>query len=505
MRIDWLLIFLSLSAAIFGIFIQYGGGAGEGIAANLSTKSMIWVTIGVILMFAFAFLNYQVLGSYAYVLYGIIILLLVFTLIPGIGAKIKGARSWIRFFGFGFQPAEFAKIIFIIALSRYLATQETKISHMRDLAIPFAMTIVPVFLIAIQPDLGYSILFLPTLFAMLYFAGANTVVLSGVLVVGFLSLSIPMYLEYHKYIIVDELVLFLEKSNYKLSDAVNNLQFEVWYYAENASSFAKQKLTGHLAWAKKILIDKDNLAQFFTAAQKLRSENPIFLRDYLASDLSIILSFMIAFIISGGTYFVYHFYSKSPLLKNLFIIFLIAGLSLSSSFFIRKTINLKPHQVVRLVSFANPDKFHRGAGYQLRHSIMTVGSGQLTGKGWKEGNMTKGNTPFLPEWYNDFIFSSAGEQTGFLGALLVLLLLYGIVLRGIIISWQSKDTFGALLAGGISFLFFLHTTINTGITLGLFPVTGIPLLFVSYGGSSIIGSFIAVGILMNIHMRRYIN
>ena len=180
-------------------------------------------------------------------------------------------------------------------------------------------------------------------------------------------------------------------------------------------------------------------------------------------------------------------------------------LSLGSAFIVHKFFHFKTHQIIRIVSFANPDKFQKGAGYQLRHSLITLGSGQLTGKGFFNGDMTKGDVPFLPEWYNDFIFSVVGEQLGFLGTSFTLLILLGLILRGTTIALQSKDDFGSLLASGLTAILFLHVFINIGINLGLLPVTGIPLIFISSGGSNMISSFVILGILSNIHARRFIN
>ena len=157
------------------------------------------------------------------------------------------------------------------------------------------------------------------------------------------------------------------------------------------------------------------------------------------------------------------------------------------------------------MSFANPDKFPKGAGYQLRHSIITIGSGQIFGKGFGQGDMTKGEISFLPEWYNDFVFSVVGEQFGLFGCTMVLLLLFGLIARGMSITWRSKDQFGLLLAGGITAILFLHVAINVGITMGLLPVTGIPLVFVSYGGSNLVFTFASIGILLNIYTRRFTN
>ncbi len=501
-RIDWSLVFFAVSAVLIGVAALYGGG---GIGEELAKKNLIWLIIGLILMFSFAFLNYQSLGSYAIILYAAGIFLLLVTLMPWLGTKVKGARSWIRFFGFGFQPAEYMKIIYVIALAKYLTMKESQIANIRELIFPAGIAALPVLLIAIQPDLGYAMMFIPVLFILLYLVGANIQILVGFVTVGFFTLFGPMYLEYHKYIIVDDIVAKLREDHFRLSDAVRSLKFDVWQYVENAAYFAGHKFSGSLGWAKETILEVENLQIFLSVAERVREENPVFLRDFLSDDSTVIIYIVSGAVIYGVSFFTYTFYAKFRWLKNLSFISLIFSLSLFSGYTFQKMVSFKPHQVIRLVSFANPDKFPKGAGYQLRHSIITLGSGQFTGKGMYMGDMTKGEVPFLPEWYNDFIFSVIGEQFGYWGAALILLILFGIVIRGIIIAWQSKDTFGSLLAAGITTLFFLHTMINVGITMGLFPVTGIPLLLVSYGGSSLTASFICIGILLNIHMRRFIN
>lgn len=493
---------LSTTAVLIGVATLYGGG-GTGVV--LAKKNLVWLVIGVALMFTFAFVNYQTLGSYAFIIYLAGILILLFTLTPWIGTKVKGARSWIRFFGIGFQPAEFMKLVYVIALAKYLTVKESQIANIKELAIPIGIAALPALLIAAQPDLGYAMMFLPVLFVLLYLVGANIQILIGFVSVGFFTLFGPMYLEYHKYIIVDDIVAGLRLENFRLADAVRSLQFDVWQYVENAAGLTGQKFTGSLAWAKTTLLEVENLQLFYSVADGVLQENPVFLRDFLSNDSSVIIAITAGAVVYGVTFFLYNFYARFRWIKNLSFLALIFSLSLFSSYMFQKTVSFKPHQVVRLVSFANPDKFPKGAGYQLRHSIITLGSGEFSGKGMFDGDMTKGEIPFLPEWYNDFIFSVIGEQFGFLGAALTLLVLLGIVVRGIAIAWHSKDTFGSLLAAGITTLLFVHTMINAGITMGLFPVTGIPLLFVSYGGSSITASFIAIGILLNIHMKRHIN
>jgi len=163
---------------------------------------------------------------------------------------------------------------------------------------------------------------------------------------------------------------------------------------------------------------------------------------------------------------------------------------------------LKDYQKKRILVFLNPDLDPHGSGYNIIQSKIAIGSGGFTGKGFLNGSQSQ--LGFLPEKSSDFIFSVVAEEWGFFGSVVLLALLGIIVFRAIQISFQSRDKFGALLAGGIASMFFFHILINIGMVLGIMPVTGIPLCFVSYGGSNLIMSMACVGILINIRMRKLV-
>lgn len=163
---------------------------------------------------------------------------------------------------------------------------------------------------------------------------------------------------------------------------------------------------------------------------------------------------------------------------------------------------LKEYQVARLTAFLDPAADPGGVGYNLDQARIAVGSGGLIGKGLFSGSQT--NLDFVPEVHTDFIFTAIGEELGFLGSL-ALLSLFGLFLwRGFRIASQAKDLFGTLLATGVVAMFAFQIFINIGMTIGVSPITGIPLPFVSYGGSSMITTFVATGILLNVHMRRLV-
>jgi len=162
---------------------------------------------------------------------------------------------------------------------------------------------------------------------------------------------------------------------------------------------------------------------------------------------------------------------------------------------------LKEYQRMRLVCFIKPSIDPLGAGYHIIQSQISIGSGGLLGKGLLVG--TQGKLGFLPAQHTDFIFSLLSEEMGFLGAAFLIILFSILLLRGVRIAALARNRFGSLLAGGIVALFLFQIAVNLGMTIGIMPVTGIPLPFVSYGGSALITCMAGAGILLNIYSRRF--
>lgn len=151
----------------------------------------------------------------------------------------------------------------------------------------------------------------------------------------------------------------------------------------------------------------------------------------------------------------------------------------------------------RVLDFLNPSRDTSGTGYQVRYSKIAVGSGQLTGKGlFQEGAISQ--LDFVPEKHTDFIFSVTAESVGFAGCILILVLYLALVLRLFYLSYKMQDRFGALIIAGVASMFLFHIFENIGMTIGLMPVTGIPLPFMSYGGSSMLANLAAVGLVLNV-------
>jgi rod shape determining protein RodA len=162
---------------------------------------------------------------------------------------------------------------------------------------------------------------------------------------------------------------------------------------------------------------------------------------------------------------------------------------------------IKGYQLERISAFLDSENDARGANYNRNQAEIAIGSGGIVGQGYLNGRLT--NLDFVPEQHTDFIFTVAGEEFGFVGAALVLALFAILMWRAIRISYLSKDAFGTYVAAGIAAMFAIQMFVNVGMVIGIMPITGIPLPFVSYGGSSMLANFMAVGLLLNIHMRRF--
>lgn len=190
-----------------------------------------------------------------------------------------------------------------------------------------------------------------------------------------------------------------------------------------------------------------------------------------------------------------------------FIIVVVTGLAVVSLVFavppVRNTIwgSLKTYQQNRIKAFIDPSSDPLGSGYHANQSKIAVGSGQITGKGYRKG--TQSQMAFLPERHTDFIFSVIAEETGLVGSSALLFLYLLLLLLGVDTARNAKDRLGSLMAGGIVSMLSLYVFINVGMAVGIAPVVGVPLPLVSYGGTSIITTFLAFGILLNIQARRF--
>ena len=164
---------------------------------------------------------------------------------------------------------------------------------------------------------------------------------------------------------------------------------------------------------------------------------------------------------------------------------------------------LKDYQKERILTFANPERDPQGKGYQVRQSKIAIGSGGLLGKGIFHG--LQNQLGYLPTRHTDFIFAVVGEELGFVGVISTLGLLGFIIFRSIYNAQTARDNLGLFIVMGVVGIYFFHLIVNVGMVIGFMPTTGIPLPFLSYGGSSVLTAFIALGLVMSVRRCRYVN
>jgi rod shape determining protein RodA len=425
---DILLTVATLALVTIGVvFIYSSGVTSDGISFSGEwIRQLIWVGLGLVILFAISAIDYGRLRDMAGYLYVGFILLLVITLL--FGRVVNGARSWIGIGELGVQPSEFMKIATILFLGAFLERRGRRIEEPVTFAMAFGIVLVPMGLILIQPDLGTALVYLPIFLVMALAAGSRPSYLIFILVVCVLTVVFTVLPAWESSIHGERVPFVAVLTDRRLTLYV----------------CAAAALIGALGLGGVLLMKRPAFrwAIYCSAA---------FLSSILAS---------------------------------------LAG---------RRV--LKDYQLMRLIVFLDPNIDPRGAGWNIIQSVTAVGSGGIAGKGWLQG--TQSHLQYLPQQSTDFIFSILAEEWGFLGALLVFVCFTVIIGRGIMIAAKAKDRFAAYIAVGVVGMVFFHVAVNVGMAIGVMPITGIPLLFLSYGGSSLWTAMIGVGLLISIYHHRF--
>lgn len=429
-HIDWMLLISTLVTVVVGILVIHSTEIDAG--ASYLVRQMTAAIVGLVGLLLLMVLPYQIFRTYIRPLYIVMIGVLVSVLIFGV--NLRGTRGWFHLGPIYLQSSEVAKVLFILTLAGYL-DRRIQWYTPRSLVIPFVLALFPIGLILVQPDFSSSLVFFPVTLVMFYVAGARTLHLLGVCLVGGLAAGIPLLSTY--------LTLLGESLKSRpvllyLSHALKGGWDGVWLFVGICVVMIG-------AW-------------WFL--RKMRIYIPSM---YLWVTLLLILLGAVGAVVGNKA--------------------------------------IKDYQRKRLVAFVNPELDPLGGGYNVRQSQIAIGSGRVFGKGYGRG--TQSRLGFLPSRHTDFIFSVIGEEMGFFRSLLVMAFYFLIVWRGFEISLGARDRFGGLVAAGIAAMYAFYALLNLGMTMGLAPVAGVPLPLISYGGSSVVSSLFAVGILLSIHWRRY--
>jgi rod shape determining protein RodA len=360
-RLDWILI------GSVGLLVAYGLWAigditrhdVEGNTHYYFTRQAIYVAIGVLCLVATVVVDPDVYRTRWRAIFGGTSLLIAIVLLTG---PIRGSKRWLDVGFFKFQPSEFGKVLFVLALAGFLAERSRRLNDPRTALSVVGLALIPIFLVFLQPDFGSALVYCAAVGAVLLVAGTPWTHLAA-LTAGAVAVAV------------------------------------------------------------------------------------------------LVLGVMPA-----------------------------VGMPV-----------LRKYQEQRLTGFLNPDSDPGGTTYNITQSKNAIGSGQFHGRG--PNNATQTTLNFLPEHHTDFVFASLAEERGFVGAAFLLMLYLLVVWRGLRIVTLAREPFAAIVAGGLVVALLFQVFVNVGMTMGIAPITGIPLPFVSVGGSSMIANLIAVGLLLSIHVR----
>jgi rod shape determining protein RodA len=365
---------------------------------SIFVKHVLWIFSGLLVALFFYFFPVQKLIRLSVWLYILSTIFLVIVLF--IGKKTSGSESWIQVGRFQFQPSEFAKFTTILILAYFLSRRNVEPDRIITLIVSAVLTLIPIFLIILQPDLGTAIVFGSIFLGVTFWAG------------------VPAF---WLILILSPMVVIL-------------------------ASFLSMKI------------------------------------------------FIIALILTTLVFILMR--------RSLILTFLVVALNLmvglTSEHIYHKV--LKPHQQKRIATFLNPSSDPLGAGYNVIQSKIAIGSGGLTGKGFLKGTQTQ--LRFVPAQWTDFIFCVPAEEFGFIGSAIILILYFILLWRILNLASILKQRFASLVAIGIFSTWAFHVVVNIGMTLGLLPVIGIWLPFLSYGGSAMWMNMAMVGLLLNFYANR---
>ncbi|MCJ7449792.1 MAG: rod shape-determining protein RodA [Bacteroidales bacterium] len=421
-------------------------------------KQFIWIIATLIIAVFVLIIDTRFYFFFGWFIYAGLIFLLCLVLV--LGREINGARSWFEFGQVSLQPSEFGKFGTALALAGFLSTRRQDLTKIKVFIIASAIILFPALLIAIQPDLGSTVVFF-AFFIVLFREGMSLYVfISGLLMV----------------------ILFF------LSLLINNLYLIITLIA----------IAFLIAWfaTRKWKLCITGLGILILIGGVL-----YILDYYLIKTFSNEFIILIAIVLAGIAYAYYVFlYNRKAVAVVIIYLFL-----LGSVFFINSvdyTFNkiLKPHQKERVEITLGFKSDPHGTGYNVNQSIISIGSGGFTGKGYLQGTQTK--FKFVPAQSTDFIFCTIGEEWGFLGSVTVVGLYLFLLLRLVILAERQRSVFSRVYGYGVISILFIHFFINIGMAIGLVPVIGIPLPFLSYGGSSLWGFTILLFIFLRLDAGR---
>lgn len=403
-------------------------------------KQFIWIVASVVIAIFILTIDNRFYFFFSWFIYGFVILLLILVLF--FGTVTNGARSWFELGWLSLQPSEFGKIGAALALASYLNAKNQDLTRFGIIAPAVAIILFPAVLTALQPDMGSAIVYF-SLFIVLYREGMSTYIfVSGILMIILFFLTLLLN---NLYLTIGLIVIAL---------------FLVWFST------------------KKMKICLMGAGIFMAITGILFAFNNFIFEIDVDFEMILLIS-----IILSGVVFAYYFYTKRATATLVIFLFLTGSVLFVNT--VDYTFNnvIKPHQKERIEITLGIKSDPLGTGYNVNQSIISIGSGGFRGKGFLQGTQTK--FKFVPKQSSDFIFCTVGEEWGFLGSSVVIGIYLFLLLRLIKLAERQRSDFSRIYGYCVVSILFIHIFLNIGMTIGLVPVIGIPLPFLSYGGSSL--------------------
>lgn len=408
LKFDWYTFLVYCALVSIGLTNIYSTGHSQGenmfSLGHTFGKQLFFSALGILVIFFVQFPRVKVYERYSSIFYLIVLVLLVGLFV--FGNEVSGAKSWYSVAGFSFQPAELAKVVTALALTKHLSEINTDLRNISHQISAFILILIPAFLILPQPDPGSTVVFLSFL-----------------------------------------LVLHTEKlpSRYML------------VFCGVVILFIITLLIGHNLTTYAVI----TIAVIYIIGMRNKKRRKVFLPTIL-------------------------------------VVLLASGFIQSVDYVFENVFEQRHRDRFNIVLGREVDT--QGIGYNINQSQIAIGSGGMFGKGFLEGTQTKGN--FVPEQQTDYIFTTVGEEWGFVGTFFVIVLFMVLMLRILFTSKRQKNKFSRIYCYSVVSLIFAHFSINLGMVLGLLPTIGIPLPFLSYGGSNLLAFSILLGIYLKLDANR---
>ena len=455
--VDWATIIVYLLLIICGWFSVCGASYNYGDTDFLSFgtrggKQLMWIFCSFGLGFVLLMIEERIYDMFSYVIYIGLLLLLFATIF--IAKDVKGSHSWLSLGPVSLQPAEFAKFATALVLAKYMSSYSFNMKKLKSVLLLALFILVPLGLIIMQRETGSALVYL-SFFFMLYREGMpGAILFSGVCAVIYFIVGIRFG---------DVMITGTSTPIGQFSVLAMILMFAggmVWVYMKRwppvRNIIGISVLVSLLAYLFSRYIVPFNLV-------------------WVLLPLCLIAAGYLAFLSLTER-------NKGYLLISVFTLASV-GFLFSSNYVFNNV--LEPHQQIRIKVVLGMEEDLTGAGYNVNQSKIAIGSGGLYGKGFLNGTQTK--LKYVPEQDTDFIFCTVGEEQGFVGSSVVLIIFLFLILRLIVLSERQNSAFGRVYGYSVVSIFVFHLFINVGMVLGLTPVIGIPLPFFSYGGSSLWG------------------